>query len=181
MELTFLVGVCATNNGNVEDCTFEGTAYIAGSEGTVDTLRWKKGVGSPSAMFGGICCINYGTIKNCSNISNKPYDNSRYYDSSIISDSSVVGGICAVNYSDITDCYNEGKFCTLSMKACSKVGGIVGAMYDGKLNKCHNTGNFHYSHETEYEAYNTIGRNSWTSVKAFYRNYRNRSKYIFLL
>ena len=177
-----MVGVCATNNGNVEDCTFKGTAYIVGNERSNVNLAWNTWtIGATSAMFGGICCINYGTIKNCSNISDMPYDNSRYSGSSIISSTSVVGGICAVNYSDITECYNEAKFCMLSMEGYSKVGAIVGAMYDGNLNKCHNTGDFYYSHITEGTANNTIGRNSWTSVKTFYRNYRNRNKYIFLL
>ena len=78
--------------------------------------------GEEETTFGGICCSNYNTIRECINKGS-------------INASGYSGGICAINSGLIEECYNEGDI------SGTNIGGICGNVdAKGEIKNCYNIG-----------------------------------------
>ena len=98
-------GIAGGNIGLIQGCI----SYVTKEEGGEST-------------FGGICCSNYNTIRECIN---KGSINAGGYS----------GGICAINAGLIEECYNEGDI------SGTNIGGICGNVdAKGEIKNCYNIG-----------------------------------------
>lgn len=129
-------GVCGMNNyGELLNCSNSSTVIGNGSAGT-----------------GGVCGMNYGTVRECKNTGS-------------VSGTSRIGGVCAYNYSKIENCFNEG---TVSGTENS-VGGVCGynCTSASTINSCYNTASVS---GTENRVGGVCGSNYGTITNCYYLN-----------
>lgn len=128
-------GICGKNdNGELQNCYNSSTV-----------------IGNYSTGTGGVCGMNYGTVRDCKNTGS-------------VRGTSTIGGVCGFNDSGkIENCFNEGivsgtnrniggvcgnndrgttKCCynTASVSGLETVGGVCGSNRDGTITNCFNEG-----------------------------------------
>ena len=100
-------GICGKNdNGELQNCSNSSTVIGNYSNGT-----------------GGVCGMNYGTVRDCKNTGS-------------VRGTSTIGGVCGFNDSGkIENCFNEG-----IVRGTSTIGGVCGFNDSGKIENCFNEG-----------------------------------------
>lgn len=122
-------GIFEGNEYTISGFDYEGDGYVTGlfryieAEGVVENLTVKGNVtsGDEEQCIGGICGMNYGTIKNCNF-------------QGIVSGKSAIGGIAGINQSTgtITKCSVQGK-----VSGYYYTGGVAGKNH-GVISSCTN-------------------------------------------
>ena len=126
----------------------------------------------PYGLISGICCLNYGLIESCVNLSN--FCNDIHPDTGWF-DPYEISGICYWNYDTIRGCINKGNF---SVKE-GVLGGIT-TYNEGIIELCINAGNIS-SDNTDPENGSTFaGISGTTQINSIIRNCINSGNITFL-
>ena len=132
-ETVEMGGICAINNGLIEDCLVKGAVYPNSTSINM------------AVHLGGICGVNYGTIRHCKNEAHFSFSGVRvnfvYF---------FMGGIAGRNFGTVTDCWNDGDIVLQytedlhSTFETSYCGGIVGT---GEAVNCAQSGDILQSYQ----------------------------------
>lgn len=148
------------NSGTIKNITIANSSIKSSSEYTAGIVAYNDTTGiienvhnqsctitldsANGTMFGatagGICAVNYGVIKKCSNNADV-LSNTKEMPRNATA-GGIVGGAFEINQCEILECYNTGDITATSDSRCGYSGGIIGASTIGKLSihNCYNTG-----------------------------------------
>ena len=121
-------------NADINMVGYNIAILVGYNSGTIENCSVSGKIYVEGNNVAGIAGTNWGTIIGC------------YNEAEVTASVGVIGGIVGQNGSgaDIIGCYNVG-----SITANDSVGGIVGALYYGRLIGCYNTGKIISSTKTE--------------------------------